>query len=294
MFNFPRKVVYSHSLKHLARNFRGIASNRTSEPLPGLYHNTTSSKDTAQSNGYGEKEIFLLPTDSRTPLPGNTGLAPLYLLSNEIRYPLPEFAGERCEVLSSDLSADRHLKILSQFSSITTEPEVSSYHKAIPSEEILECVAHECPQLLKTDFSDLFPKIDLFQDNLTVLTLCQKTENDMSQWNEAVEQEREHLEGHFVVAAQAICNTLRECGYWADFIHPSIGKPFLTPTTKATMLETDLRYRHFGFTIEDLGCCKIISHHLWGTHAFVGAIFTNASIESSEMKDILGKYSNTC
>lgn len=293
MFNLPRKVVYSHSLKYLARSFRGIASNRTSELVPGPFHNSTTRKDTARSEGYGEREILLLP-DSRTPLPGNTGVAPLYLLYNETKYPLPDFSGERSELLNSDLPTDRHLKALSQFSYVVTEPEIPSYHKAIPSEAVLECVAHECPQLLKKDFSDLFPKTELFQDNLTVLTLCQKTENDMSMWNEMVVQERENLEEHFILAAQVICDALRDSGYWADFIHPSLGKPFSTPTTKATMLETDLRYRHFGFTIEDLGCCKVISHHLWGTHAFVGAIFTNASIESTEMKDILEKYSGTC
>ncbi len=57
--------------------------------------------------------------------------------------------------------------------------------------------------------------------------------------------------------------------------------------TNSTMFETDERYRQFGFEIDDLGCCKVISHHLWGTHAYVGCLFTNAPITHPVIKDLL-------
>jgi hypothetical protein len=53
------------------------------------------------------------------------------------------------------------------------------------------------------------------------------------------------------------------------------------------MFETDERYRNFGFEIEDLGCCKVLSHHVWGTHAFVGALFTTAPVPSPELQEVL-------
>ncbi len=56
--------------------------------------------------------------------------------------------------------------------------------------------------------------------------------------------------------------------------------------TNATMFETDERYRRLGFEIDDLGCCKVIRHHCWGTRAYVGCLFTNAPVEHPVIHDL--------
>lgn len=93
----------------------------------------------------------------------------------------------------------------------------------------------------------------------------------------------------FIKTATDICADLRRKSLWADFVEPNSGRPFYSPYTNTTFFETDERYRHLGFRVQDLGCCKVISHHKWGTHAFVGSIFTNAPAESEFIQSILNR-----
>lgn len=44
-----------------------------------------------------------------------------------------------------------------------------------------------------SEFKDLFPDRNLSDELLTVITISQKTVNDMSTWSEVVVQEREEL-----------------------------------------------------------------------------------------------------
>ena len=67
------------------------------------------------------------------------------------------------------------------------------------------------------------------------------------------------------------------CSLYVDILHLLL--QYLGAYTPATLYETDERYRSFGFDIEDLGCCKVIHHHRWGSHAYVGCLFTTAPVQ---------------
>lgn len=292
MLKVPRVVAYSSSLKLFAQNVRTFSSKLSVESAlpPSLVEEQMNTEK--QLPG---REISLMgPIDFRAPLPGNVGIAPqnFYSRVNEIEA-TTKTEPFKIDVLTRELPEDRNRNVLLQFFNLQTAQQESlgsSKPENSPAPgEVLEFIAQDCPTLMKKDFQDLFPGRDLQNDNLTVLTICQRTKNDMSIWNEDVESEREELTEHFVSAAQDICEVLKKAGYWADFIDPSSGKPYLGPNTNATLFETDERYRHLGFTIEDLGCCKVVFHHLWNTHAFVCCLFTNAPLESPEVESLLQK-----
>ena len=103
-----------------------------------------------------------------------------------------------------------------------------------------------------------------------------------------MEVEKLQLTAGFIEAALKICESLRRDGYWADFIDPSSGLPYLGKYTKAKFCNTDDRYKHMGYRITHFGCCKVLEHGAWGKNAFVGTIFTDAPIYSAALVEILG------
>jgi len=143
-----------------------------------------------------------------------------------------------------------------------------------------------CPKLLKRDLRNLFLDKELSNSSVTVINLTQKTEADMSAWSPDMEVERMQLTSFFVEAATNICRIIEQEGFWADFIDPTSGRPYLGRYTNASFFETDERYRHLGFQIEDLGCCKVLKHVQWGTHVFVGTIFTDAPQDADFVKNM--------
>jgi len=59
-------------------------------------------------------------------------------------------------------------------------------------------------------------------------------------------------------AAQEICLRLKHAGYWADFINPFSGRPYLSPFNKPALYEADEKFRCIGFQIKEVGECKVI------------------------------------
>nr|XP_033802940.1 methylmalonic aciduria and homocystinuria type D protein, mitochondrial isoform X2 [Geotrypetes seraphini] len=261
------------------------------------------------------------PQDQRFQLPGNVGFDShvngiAAQKENQVHEKLPDlltepaaserhhfvmahFVNEFQEIAAPGIAqrksapsiAQRKSLLLAALSSLEQSNEVPLQQQPTNSVETyfenakVECAIESCPELLRKDFQSMFPELPS-SSSLMILTITQKTQNDMTVWSEEVEHEREMLLEKFINGAKEICFALHANGYWADFIDPSSGMAFFGPYTNNTFFETDERYRHLGFHIDDLGCCKVIRHKLWGTHVFVGSIFTSAPPGSHIIKKL--------
>ncbi|XP_018598789.2 metabolism of cobalamin associated Db isoform X2 [Scleropages formosus] len=284
-----RLVSYLPGLHHLvrriagARTFSAAGSSGSDEPRvvvtpPDMVARTVWPDEIMGPFG---------PQDHRFQLPGNVGFdCHLEGTAAQGRVPTDHFVPD---VLSAPSSSERHEFVLAQFVSEfpgqEASPSVSRAEQYFDNSSV-ECAVQLCPQLLKKDFKSMFPEAPTGE--MTVVTVTQKTQNDMTAWSEEVGKERDQLLEKFISGATEICSALRNAGFWADFIDPSSGLAFFGCYTNNALFETDERYRHLGFYVEDLGCCKVIRHNLWGTHVFVGTMFTDAPPDSHIMMKLQG------
>lgn len=295
-----RMVAYLPGLRSVVHHFRSFSSHdetsKNSEKLNTHDATCTDSEDVWEEVRYGP----LASPDHRFPFPGKVGpmlASPTESVTSPLASRSPLAGGSQLtrtssaslepDILTAPLPDERRVGILQTYLSI---PRVGEVEQAITVKDhpnTLECQALDCPKLLRNDFQSLFPNLDLGKGQLTVITLSQRTENDMTGWSPDLEDEREVLMEQFVMSAHEICEVLIGAGFWADFIDPSSGQPYMGAHANDTMFETDERYKHFGFEVEDLGCCKVIRHHLWGTHAYVGCIFTNCELKNPLLSDIM-------
>lgn len=158
------------------------------------------------------------------------------------------------------------------------------------SEYTVDCVAQDCPMLLRRGVMELFPGTDIGGSDLTIVTLSQKTTTDLSHTGSEEETEREKVTKFFVLAAQEVCMKLRLAGYWADFINPFSGRPYLTPFYSTPYYEIDGRSYCLDFVIKDHGDCKVISSKHEKSHSYVGSLFTTAPASTTLLRDILDQY----
>lgn len=269
-----------------ARVFSAAGSSGSDEP-----HLATTVSDIGLQTVWPDESMGPFgPQDQRFELPGKMGFdCHLEGLAKQ-KKSLPHKVVP--DVLSTPSSNERHDFILAQFAgeffgegNQASSQNVRAAEKYFDNSSV-ECALQSCPELLKKDFQSMFP--DAPSSGMMVVTVTQKTQNDMTSWSVEVEQEREQMLDKFVDGAKEICYALQREGFWADFIDPSSGLAFFGSYTNNALFETDDRYRHLGFQIEDLGCCRVIRHSLWGTHVFVGTIFTNAPPSNLIMQKLQG------
>ncbi|KAJ8688018.1 hypothetical protein QAD02_023813 [Eretmocerus hayati] len=155
---------------------------------------------------------------------------------------------------------------------------------------VLHCSAQECPTLLRKGIIELFPGcFEVTSPQLTIVTISQKTKDKTSRWS--LEIETEKLAQYFVLAASDICKKLKMCGYWADFINPFSGQPYLNPHKNGILYKTDERFRCLGFKVEQKTNCKVISPDA-DSKNFIGNLYTTAPSSTEFLKEIMNNLNS--
>eukprot|EP00092_Neocalanus_flemingeri_P025580 GFUD01027732.1.p1 GENE.GFUD01027732.1~~GFUD01027732.1.p1 ORF type:complete len:309 (-),score=86.41 GFUD01027732.1:567-1493(-) len=279
-----------------SRTFRGSSSD-------GAWRNDTPAGSNTEVFVYNPEFNIAWPDsqlgvvarkDKNFNLPGNIGANPTGSL-DQLQIPPPS---KQPDILSTPTVKESQVHALYNANDfirytagsdrdVFASPRMLRDFPSLPSNEMMDLKVHTAPTLLRKELGDLFPEEDLTAGPLSIITMSILTEQDMSTWSEEVEAEREKLTEHTVISCKEICGRLKEDGYWADFIDPCSGTPHFSGHTNTTMFETDEKFRLLGFRIEDLGCCKVISHAKFGRHVFVGCIVTNAAAGSDAVDNIV-------
>ncbi|XP_050303339.1 cobalamin trafficking protein CblD [Anthonomus grandis grandis] len=141
-----------------------------------------------------------------------------------------------------------------------------------------------CPKVLRQTVCELFPYRPLEKSELSVITINLKPDRKQVRTNREMETER--MAQMFLITAKNICSKLRKNGYWADFINPFSGRPYLVPTSSNELYKTDEKFRCLDFQIFEIEECKVVSNEGRVDKRFIGSLFTNAPCNKQHLNTI--------
>jgi hypothetical protein len=114
------------------------------------------------------------------------------------------------------------------------------------SSDALEVSIHTLPRPLQREFQHVFHEknlnIDSIQDPLAeflAIPTNQCAKEDLVGIGDHIEEEKDRLLNVYMDFAQAICQRIRDAGYWADYIDPCSGLPMITPNCNKVYSEVD-------------------------------------------------------
>ncbi|XP_058888363.1 cobalamin trafficking protein CblD-like isoform X2 [Acipenser ruthenus] len=194
--NRARLVTYLPGLHVLVgriagtRTFSAAGSSGSDEPYIAV-----SPFDMGQRTVWPDEKMGPFgPQDQRFQLPGNVGfdchLEGTADPKTRVHKTVPD-------VPTEPLNSERHEFIMAQFvnrfqgNDAAPRPQQVNKAEQYFENAHVECAIQTCPALLKKDFASMFPEAPA--NNMTVLTVTQKTKADMTSWCEEVDDEREQL-----------------------------------------------------------------------------------------------------
>jgi hypothetical protein len=156
--------------------------------------------------------------------------------------------------------------------------------------DFVECSVHTLPKTLLREFSHVFDErhkefqSDVMTDSdaaleLLAIPINQRAKEDLVGIGEKVEFEKDRLLEVFMDFSRGLCQSIRDAGYWADFIDPCSGLPMLTLNSNKVYSEVDGMECLLNYKSYSAGFCKILTHPVWGSSVYPATIFAYAPQE---------------
>ena len=152
--------------------------------------------------------------------------------------------------------------------------------------DALEVSVHTLPRPLQREFKHVFPEPNLQLETFNIADGCgaeflavptnQPAKEDLVAIGDNIEKEKDRLLNVFMAFAGAVCQKIRDRGFWADFIDPCSGLPMLTKNCNKVYSEVDGMELCLGYKAFNAGCCKILTHPKWGSSVYPATIFAYA------------------
>ncbi|VUZ46304.1 unnamed protein product [Hymenolepis diminuta] len=235
-------------------------------------------------------ESYVVLTKNRLPSTNwpETKLGPIDAINP--KYPLPGYVGlveksKKYEVVLISAASNLPMPPTQHYVSVLSQAdrnieEFEDTHSLVPKlDPTLKRSVQSCPELIKSDLSALYPAKDFSGSRLTSISFHYSVQNSKDS------EHFEHIYELFVQSALDVCASLNQMGYWADFMHPKTGIPYigfhLHPNSGA-------RLTNFGFDVNENGCCKVNRERLLNQSLFVGILFTDAPKDHPVIRHMQG------
>jgi Methylmalonic aciduria and homocystinuria type D protein len=170
------------------------------------------------------------------------------------------------------------------------------------SRDGLEVSVHTLPKPLEREFNHCFDERSLNFDQyrglpqdadefrvgdaeFLAIPTNQRARHDLVGVGDDIEREKDRLLNRYMEFARLVCEKIRSRGYWADYIDPCSGLPFLSLNCNKVYSEVDGMECCLGYRAYNAGFCKILVHPVWGSSVYPATMFAYAPRKL--VKDIL-------
>ena len=156
----------------------------------------------------------------------------------------------------------------------------------------IEYSVHTLPRAFRADLQPVLPGVPLDTDAaeataagagaaaapFLLVPTCQRAAVDLVRWDDEVAAEKDLLLERFVAWAAAVCDALAARGSWGDYVDPCSGLAVRTPHSRVPYPEVDAFETLLRWRTGVAGCCRVLSHPSWGTHAYLATLFARAPV----------------